>query len=75
MLGFMLTTSFLSMWISNTATTSMMIPIAQAVLIQLMKSDITRNQSHDDNGMNTEYYYIDLGPYYVLLNYIYFRGT
>ncbi|XP_041081170.1 solute carrier family 13 member 3-like isoform X1 [Polyodon spathula] len=34
-LGIMLTTSFLSMWLSNTATTAMMLPIAHAILISL----------------------------------------
>ncbi|XP_071033527.1 Na(+)/citrate cotransporter isoform X3 [Parasteatoda tepidariorum] len=39
MLGFMVTTMFLSMWISNTATTAMMVPIVDAVLDELEKEE------------------------------------
>jgi sodium-dependent dicarboxylate transporter 2/3/5 len=35
LLGFALITGFISMWVSNTATTAMMFPIAQAILTEL----------------------------------------
>ena len=34
-LGFVVATAFMSMWISNTATTVMMLPIGMAILAQL----------------------------------------
>jgi len=39
MLGIMLTTMFLSMWISNTSATALMVPIVEAVIQQLFKDD------------------------------------
>uniref|UniRef100_H2Z9I4 Citrate transporter-like domain-containing protein n=1 Tax=Ciona savignyi TaxID=51511 RepID=H2Z9I4_CIOSA len=42
MLGFMLTTYFLSMWISNTATTAMMLPIVEAVFGELKAGEEKR---------------------------------
>jgi len=38
LLGFMVATAFLSMWISNTATTMMMVPIAMAIIMKLRES-------------------------------------
>ncbi|CAG0885548.1 unnamed protein product [Cyprideis torosa] len=39
MLGFMSVTMLLSMWISNTATTALMVPVVEAVLNELYKPD------------------------------------
>ena len=36
LLGFMVPTAFLSMWISNTASSAMMIPILEAVLNEVL---------------------------------------
>ena len=38
LLGFMVATAFVSMWMSNTATAAMMMPIAEAVLHQLERA-------------------------------------
>ena len=40
LLSFILPTAFLSMWISNVATTAMMVPIMEAVLIELESTTI-----------------------------------
>ncbi|KAM4650136.1 Na(+)/dicarboxylate cotransporter 3 [Amazona ochrocephala] len=50
-LGMMLTTSFLSMWLSNTASTAMMLPIANAILKSLFGE---KNTSKDMNRENEE---------------------
>ncbi|XP_062964874.1 Na(+)/dicarboxylate cotransporter 3 isoform X3 [Cynocephalus volans] len=55
-LGMMVTTSFLSMWLSNTASTAMMLPIANAILKSLFdqkegRKDITRES--EENAAKT----------------------
>ncbi|XP_072164419.1 Na(+)/citrate cotransporter-like [Diadema setosum] len=39
MMGLMITTGFLSMWISNTATTAMMVPIAHSIAEQVLENN------------------------------------
>ncbi|XP_038594768.1 solute carrier family 13 member 4 isoform X2 [Micropterus salmoides] len=46
-LGFMCCTVFLSMWLSNTSTTAMVMPIAEAVLQQLICTGLA--DSHNDS--------------------------
>ncbi|XP_038659527.1 solute carrier family 13 member 3-like isoform X1 [Scyliorhinus canicula] len=52
-LGMMITTSFLSMWLSNTATTAMMMPIANAVLESLFGSiEFTQKSDELKDGID-----------------------
>ena len=52
MLGFMVVTAFVSMWITNTATTAMMTPIMEAVLKQLGKENRPMEDG-DEEGPNS----------------------
>ena len=45
-LGFMVATAFMSMWISNTATTVMMLPIGMAIVAQLRDNPKTKEDEN-----------------------------
>ena len=49
----MVTTAFISMWITNTATTAMMTPIMEAVLKQLDKK-YKKDENKDDEKQQLE---------------------
>ncbi len=49
-LGFMLATAFMSMWISNTATSVMMLPIAIAIVKQLQDHPDTKENENTQFG-------------------------
>ena len=49
-LGFMLATAFLSMWISNTATSVMMLPIGMSIISQLMDNPKTVENENQNFG-------------------------
>ncbi|MCB0594269.1 MAG: DASS family sodium-coupled anion symporter [Lewinellaceae bacterium] len=46
-LGFMIASAFLSMWISNTATAVMMLPIGMAIISQLKEDPATSQETTD----------------------------
>lgn len=50
-LGFIIATAFLSMWVSNTATTVMMVPIALSVL-NFLKSSLDTIDKESQNSLN-----------------------
>ena len=47
LLGIMVTTMFLSMWISNTSTTVLMVPIVEALIKELDKVSSDNHQLYD----------------------------
>lgn len=49
-LGFMIATAFLSMWISNTATSVMMLPIGMAIIAQLRDNPATVEDENQTFG-------------------------
>lgn len=51
MLGFMLGTAFLSMWISNTATTMLMVPILMSIIIKLEEVNSKKSIQHFSTGL------------------------
>jgi len=53
-LGFMVSTAFLSMWISNTATTMMMLPVAIAVVQQIASQASIKGERNDSTRHKVE---------------------
>ena len=51
LLGFMMATAFLSMWISNTATTMLMIPILISIITQLEDINLKKDVKHFSIGL------------------------
>lgn len=51
LLGFMLATAFLSMWISNTASTMMMIPIVMSIISSLEENISLKGVGHYSTGL------------------------
>lgn len=58
-MGFMIVSSFLSMWISNTATTAMMLPIANAVLEQLKDTELQAEEEYQNTAEDNPSFELD----------------
>ncbi|XP_053317893.1 solute carrier family 13 member 1 [Spea bombifrons] len=56
MLGFMFSTAFLSMWLSNTSTAAMVMPIVEAVAQQIInaEAEVDAMQLSSSGGINNE---------------------
>ncbi|CAL1541458.1 unnamed protein product [Lymnaea stagnalis] len=54
LLGIMVTTAFLSMWISNTAATAMMMPITRSLLTKLFITSSQMSKSRDAHPRQTD---------------------
>lgn len=61
-MGFMIVSSFLSMWISNTATTAMMLPIANAVLEQLKDTELQAEEEYQDTAEDNPSFELETTP-------------
>ncbi|XP_077532642.1 Na(+)/citrate cotransporter-like [Haemaphysalis longicornis] len=63
LLGFMVTSMFLSMWLSNMATTLMVLPIVDAVVNEICKKNAEENlkNSSPENGYTNEAFPADNG--------------
>ncbi len=56
-LGFMVATAFLSMWISNTATTMMMLPVAMAVVKQIASQASIKGERNASTPHKVEHHF------------------
>uniref|UniRef100_A0A8K9WS21 Solute carrier family 13 member 4 n=1 Tax=Oncorhynchus mykiss TaxID=8022 RepID=A0A8K9WS21_ONCMY len=74
-LGFMCCTVFLSMWLSNTSTTAMVMPIAEAVLQQLISTALTNAGSYIFRCCPIIYFPYCVQNIYVCYIYIYIFPT
>lgn len=57
-LGFMFATAFLSMWISNTASTLLMLPIGMAIIVSI--TELSQRESVEDSSQDIHYFSVAL---------------